>query len=88
MICNQDHIGCLPWVNRSVHGPVNFVPELRLPFLQVSSIHQKTAQRPEPSIEDGFQEMQHAEFPIGTFRQENWMIFSDVPLLLLREIFL
>ena len=79
MICNQDRIGCLPWVNRSVHGPVNFFPESRLPFLQTCSIHQKTVQRPEPSIKDDFQKMEQAEFPIRTFRQENWTTFSDVP---------
>ena len=36
-------------------------------------------QRPEPSIKDDFQKMEQAEFPIRTFRQENWTTFSDVP---------
>ena len=40
------------------------------------------------SIKDDFQEMEHPEFPIGTFRRENWTTFSDVLLLLLREVFL
>ena len=30
-------------------------------------------------MKDDFQKMEHAEFPIRTFRQENWTTFSDVP---------
>ena len=46
--CMREY-GCLPftWTNRSVHGGqnsglVNFVPESRLPFVQIGSIYQKT----------------------------------------------
>ena len=56
------------WANGTQNsGLVNFVPESRLPFVQISSIYRKT--RPETGIKDGFEEMEH-EFPFGTFRPE------------------
>ena len=58
------------WVNGSQSsGLVNFVPESRLPFLQISSVHRKTPRRPETGIKDGFEEMKH-EFPFGIFHPE------------------
>ena len=46
------------WANATQNlGLVNFVPESRLPFLQISSVHRKTPRRPETGIKDGFEEM-------------------------------
>ena len=50
-------------------GLVNFVPESRLPFVQISSIFQKRPRRPEPGFKDGFEDMEH-EFQFGIFRPE------------------
>jgi len=44
-------------------GLVNFVPESRLPFVQISSIYQKTTERPETGIKDVFEEIEH-NFPL------------------------
>ena len=44
------------------------IPESRLPFVQISSIYQKTAAK--AWYKDGFEEMEH-EFPYGTIGPEN-----------------
>ena len=46
----------------------NNIPESRLPFVQISSIYQKTAAK--AWYKDGFEEMEH-EFPFGIIRPEN-----------------
>ena len=62
---------------------VNFVPEQRLPFANISFIYRKRLGRRETGIKDSFEEVEH-EFPFGTFRpqkKKNRTTLSDVPLL-------
>ena len=59
---------------------INFVPDSRLPFAQISSIYRKRPRKPETGIKDGFEEMEH-EFPFGTFRSEKQdYFFRNFPL--------
>ena len=70
------------WANGTQNlGLVNFVPESRLPFVQISSIYQKTIAKALTRIKDGFEEMDHG-FPFGYSVRKNRTTFSDVPLLL------
>ena len=69
------------WANGTQNlGLVNFVPESRLPFVQISSIYQKTTAKALTRIKDGFEEMDHG-FPFGYSVRKNRTTFSDVPLL-------
>ena len=69
------------WVNgRQNSGLVNFVPESRLPFVQISFIFRKTAARRETGVKDDFEEMEH-EFSVWNILCGKRTTFSDVPLL-------
>ena len=59
------------WANGTQNsGLVNFVPESRLLFVQISSTDQKTTTKAWSRYQrDGFKEMEH-EFPFGIFRPE------------------
>ena len=55
-------------------GLVNLVPESRLPFVQISSIYQKTTEGPETGIKYGFEEIEH-NFPLEDSVQKNRTTF-------------
>ena len=59
------------WANGNQNlGAVNFLPESRLPFAQISSIYRKTAPRkPEKLALSGFEGMEH-EFSCRTLLPE------------------
>ena len=49
-------------------------------FTNQFQLPKKRPRRPQTSIKDGVEEMEH-EFPFGVFRPGNRTTFSDVPLL-------
>ena len=57
------------WANgKQNSGLVNFIPELRLPFVQIGSIHlKKRPRKPGTGIKESSEEMEH-EFLFETFR--------------------
>ena len=48
--------------------------KFRLPFVEISSIYQKTTERPETGIKNGFEEIEH-NFPLEYSVQKNRTTF-------------
>ena len=82
MICNQDRIACLPftWANRSGQGQVNFVPERTFTIFTNKFHSPKNGAKAGTSYQRWLSRNGTRRFPIGTFCQENWATFSDLPL--------
>ena len=68
---------------RKNSGPVNFVPESRLPFVQIKSVGftGKRPRRPETDIKLMAQKKWSANFRLEYSVRKNRTTFSDVPLL-------
>ena len=90
------HIGCLPfaWADRSIgprfrqmvrknSGLVSFVPESRLPFVQIKSVRftGKRPRRAETGIKLKAWKKWNANFRLEYSFRKNRTSFSDVPLL-------
>ena len=90
------HVGCLPfaWEDRSIgprfrqmvrktSGLVSFVPESRLPFVQIKSVRftGKRPRRAETGIKLKAWKKWNANFRLEYSFRKNRTTFSDVPLL-------